>query len=238
MRVGLARWLLDNGDRDEARRWYEGLPAAGSPGVPPFSRLIVETSRIHLADELGDAAGAEAARRVLAPHADLFVVGGAGATAVQGSVHRSLGVAEALLARSGPAVGHLRAAVAADDAAGLAPFAALGRQQLAEVLRRRDRPGDADEAAALLAEARAVATRLQMAPLLASIDASRPPTPGLSRREAQIAELVARGLTNRQIAAGAHISERTVETHVQHVLAKLGFSSRSQIAAWVARRTP
>ena len=50
--------------------------------------------------------------------------------------------------------------------------------------------------------------------------------------------LVARGLTNRQIAAGTHISERTVETHVQHILAKLGFSSRSQIAAWVARRTP
>lgn len=58
----------------------------------------------------------------------------------------------------------------------------------------------------------------------------------LSRREAEIAELVGRGLTNRQIAAAAHISERTVETHVQHVLAKLGFSGRSQIAAWVATR--
>ncbi|WP_312858202.1 response regulator transcription factor [Pseudonocardia pini] len=43
-------------------------------------------------------------------------------------------------------------------------------------------------------------------------------------------------LTHRQIAAAAHISERTVETHVQHVLAKLGFTGRSQIAAWVARR--
>lgn len=58
----------------------------------------------------------------------------------------------------------------------------------------------------------------------------------LSRRETEIAELVGRGPTNRQIAATAHISERTVESHVQHVLAKLGFSGRSQIAAWVARR--
>lgn len=58
----------------------------------------------------------------------------------------------------------------------------------------------------------------------------------LSRRETEIADLVGRGLTNRQIATTAHISERTVETHVQHVLAKLGFSGRSQIAAWVARR--
>ena len=56
----------------------------------------------------------------------------------------------------------------------------------------------------------------------------------LSRREAEIAELVGRGLTNRQIAASAHISERTVETHVGHVLAKLGFTRRSEIAAWVA----
>ena len=58
----------------------------------------------------------------------------------------------------------------------------------------------------------------------------------LSRRETGIAELVAKGLTNRQIAADAGISERTVETHVQHVLAKLGFSRRAEIAAWVARR--
>ena len=55
----------------------------------------------------------------------------------------------------------------------------------------------------------------------------------LSRREAEIAELVGRGLTNRQIAGTAHISERTVETHVQHVLAKLGFNRRAQIVAWV-----
>jgi DNA-binding CsgD family transcriptional regulator len=58
----------------------------------------------------------------------------------------------------------------------------------------------------------------------------------LSPRETEIALLVGQGLTNRQIAATAHISERTVETHVQHVLAKLGFTGRTQIAAWVARR--
>ena len=60
----------------------------------------------------------------------------------------------------------------------------------------------------------------------------------LSPRETEIAQLVGHGLTNRQIAATAHISERTVETHVQHVLAKLGFTGRTQIAAWAARREP
>jgi len=47
---------------------------------------------------------------------------------------------------------------------------------------------------------------------------------------------VSQGLTNRQIAALVHISERTAETHVRNILAKLGFSSRAQIAVWVAAR--
>jgi len=43
---------------------------------------------------------------------------------------------------------------------------------------------------------------------------------------------VARGLTNRQIAETLYVSERTAENHVQHILTKLGFSDRSQIAVW------
>jgi DNA-binding NarL/FixJ family response regulator len=44
--------------------------------------------------------------------------------------------------------------------------------------------------------------------------------------------LVARGLTNREIARTLFLSERTAENHVQHILTKLGFGSRAQIAAW------
>lgn len=58
--------------------------------------------------------------------------------------------------------------------------------------------------------------------------------PNLTRREREVAELVARGLTNREIATRLFISERTAESHVQQIRAKLGFHSRSQIAAWVA----
>jgi DNA-binding NarL/FixJ family response regulator len=54
----------------------------------------------------------------------------------------------------------------------------------------------------------------------------------LSRREQQVAQLVARGLTNRQIADELFVSERTAENHVQHILAKLGVSNRTQIATW------
>ncbi|GAC1645652.1 MAG: hypothetical protein NVS9B11_17010 [Candidatus Dormibacteraceae bacterium] len=54
----------------------------------------------------------------------------------------------------------------------------------------------------------------------------------LSRREAEVAGLVALGLTNRDIAKKLFLSERTVEGHVGQILNKLGFSTRSQIAAW------
>jgi DNA-binding CsgD family transcriptional regulator len=57
--------------------------------------------------------------------------------------------------------------------------------------------------------------------------------PGLTRRELQIADLVAEGLSNKEIAARLVIALRTAETHVENVLTKFGFSSRAQIAAWV-----
>ncbi|WP_458689113.1 protein kinase domain-containing protein [Nocardia tengchongensis] len=55
----------------------------------------------------------------------------------------------------------------------------------------------------------------------------------LTKREQQIAELVAEGLTNSAIAGRLRISRRTAEGHVEHILTKLGFTSRAQIARWV-----
>jgi non-specific serine/threonine protein kinase len=65
---------------------------------------------------------------------------------------------------------------------------------------------------------------------------SEPAGSPLTRREAEIAALVARGLTNRQIAQTFVITEGTAANHVQHILNKLGFDSRAQIAAWAAER--
>jgi DNA-binding NarL/FixJ family response regulator len=56
----------------------------------------------------------------------------------------------------------------------------------------------------------------------------------LAKREADVARLVADGLSNRQIGARLFISERTVDSHVRSILNKLGFSSRAQIARWIA----
>ena len=59
---------------------------------------------------------------------------------------------------------------------------------------------------------------------------------GLTPRERDVAALVARGLTNRQIAEALVISERTAMKHVEHILDKLGFRSRVQVAGWAVER--
>jgi DNA-binding CsgD family transcriptional regulator len=58
--------------------------------------------------------------------------------------------------------------------------------------------------------------------------------PELSPRELEVAELVTEGLTNSAIAARLFVSRATVSSHVTHILTKLGFTSRAQIAAWIA----
>ncbi|MFF5768396.1 LuxR C-terminal-related transcriptional regulator [Streptomyces tanashiensis] len=59
----------------------------------------------------------------------------------------------------------------------------------------------------------------------------------LSRREWDVARQVFRGLSNKEIAAALGISPRTAEGHVQKILAKLGFHSRTEIATWMAGRS-
>ncbi|MGW7022195.1 response regulator transcription factor [Streptomyces decoyicus] len=78
----------------------------------------------------------------------------------------------------------------------------------------------------------------------------RPPTPAptpaeenaptpLTRREEEAVDLLALGLTNKEIAAKRVVSPRTAGTHVANLLGKLGFTSRTQIATWaVEHRAP
>jgi non-specific serine/threonine protein kinase len=97
----------------------------------------------------------------------------------------------------------------------------------------RARAGPA--AGRLLAEGRKLTPEEAVRLVLANEPDDAPP-PGprrtLTRREREVAALAARGLTNRDIAAQLFVSVRTAEVHVDHVLTKLGFHTRTQLAAW------
>jgi DNA-binding NarL/FixJ family response regulator len=58
----------------------------------------------------------------------------------------------------------------------------------------------------------------------------------LSRREEEVAALVAQGMSNRQIAQELFLSERTIEHHVSKILRKLELASRTEIAAWATQQ--
>ncbi len=63
------------------------------------------------------------------------------------------------------------------------------------------------------------------------------PSP-LTRREHEIVLLIAQGLSNKEIADELVISPATAARHVANILAKLGFTSRTQVASWAARHEP
>lgn len=58
----------------------------------------------------------------------------------------------------------------------------------------------------------------------------------LSRRETQVLQLLATGLSNREIAAILFVAESTIKTHVEHIIGKVGVSDRVQAAVWAARQ--
>jgi predicted ATPase/DNA-binding NarL/FixJ family response regulator len=133
----------------------------------------------------------------------------------------------------------LGAAAAARNAIPAALPGPLAPHREAAVARARAALGEASFSAHLargqaMPTARAVAQALQEP---APEAADRPPDVTLARlspREREVAGLIARGLSNKEIAARMVISARTVETHVQHIMDKLGCTSRAQIAAWAA----
>jgi DNA-binding NarL/FixJ family response regulator len=60
---------------------------------------------------------------------------------------------------------------------------------------------------------------------------------GLSARELEVVRLVADGLANKAIGSRLHLSVRTVESHVRHVLQKVGLENRTQLATWARERS-
>jgi predicted ATPase/DNA-binding CsgD family transcriptional regulator len=109
------------------------------------------------------------------------------------------------------------------------------RSRAADAARRQlgdERYQTARRRGAALPLAAAVAVARGEGPAVADA-ADRAEVKPLTRREKEIAALVADGLGNREIAQRLFLSKRTVDSHIEHIFAKLGFSSRTQLANWV-----
>jgi DNA-binding CsgD family transcriptional regulator/tetratricopeptide (TPR) repeat protein len=236
VRSMLASCFLSAGQRDEALPHYE--QARGSLRRVPRDARWMGTV-VFLTDgafQFGDRETAEICYRELLPFEGRFMASGGGSVVCQGSVALFLGMAAITLGQFEDGEGHLRRAMQRNAAAGARPWTARAELVLAELLRRQGRARG--EALDLAERAARTATTLGMRVLRAraeavvdDLTAAKGPVL-LSRREREVAVLVARGLTNREIARVLFLSERTAENHVQHILTKLGFGTRAQIAAW------
>ena len=259
---GAARALLGLGDLarfrnhpGEAHGWYvEALAILREIGArPEIARCLAGLGRVAM-----DLGAIEQARRHLTRSLRL-----SHATGARIGVARGLEAFAALTGHEGQpelAVQLAAAAAALREAAGLPP---LSGARVEAYLAQARRLGDATVARlwasgqALTSEA-AVALALD-APVTPAPSAALPggkglagenpaltvvgryrvaaaPPSSLTQREYEIAELVASGLSNKAIAAELSISHTTAARHVANIMAKLGFNSRSQIAAWVADR--
>ena len=249
---GAARALLGLGDLarfrnhpGEAHGWYvEALAILREIGArPEIARCLAGLGRVAM-----DLGATEQARRHLTRSLRL-----SHATGARISVARGLEAFAALAGHeSHPelAVQLVAAAAALRETAGLPPLRGAHAEGYLAPARRL--LGDAAVARlwasglALTSEA-AVGLALDLsAPAAARDDespaltvvsgyqvASAPPS-SLTQREYQIAELVASGRSNKAIADELSISHTTAARHVANIMAKLGFNSRTQIAAWIA----
>jgi DNA-binding CsgD family transcriptional regulator len=238
--IALARALVSADRLADAARVYRGIGPVRRWDPPPHVVLCGYAFGLAVAAAIGESDDAAALYDLLAPYRDHHVASGMTAMVYFGPVELWLGVGANHLSRLDDAVAHLEHAELACAENGAAAFRVEAQVELARALVARGCPGDLERARSLLVAARAKAAALGVVPLSERIAELRTrvartdPTRALTRREREVADLVSRGLTNRELAERLVIAERTAENHVQHILTKLGLSNRSQLAVWAA----
>lgn len=243
---------IDAGRLDEAAALYAAVSPVTSWETSPSLVMSAWGHGLHVAIALDCTDDIAHFARCFEPFRGQHVANGAGPGVYMGPVTLPLGRAHAALGQLDAAAADLDDALRTCEDNGAAGYAVEAGVELADVLLRRARTGDADRAAALLARASAESERLGMVPFTRRIAGLRPPVGAavarspsravraeaarspLTKREAEVAELVRQGMTNKQIATALFISERTAENHVQHILTKLDLANRTQLATWLA----
>lgn len=233
--LGTALPLAESGRGEEAATVYRGLGPPEKWDVPPYFATIVLATGVMIATRVGPIEDVRYFADRLADRRGEHVSASGGTAHYHGPAVLWLGKCAAALGDPAEARAQLAEAVAVCDDAGAAGFAVEARCELAEVLLADgDRAAAATVATAALPSARVRRMRPWIE-RLERITGATDARGALSPREREVADLVADGLSNREIAAALVLSERTAQNHVQHILTKLGFANRAQIAAWVQR---
>src|SRR6266542_432300 len=231
--------LASMGRLGEARTILRPLASIAPSAIRPLMAWLPAIAMsADAAVAVGDSEATAKLYAALLPYSGQVITTGAGGSSVLGSAARYLAKLAFALERWEDAAAHFKTAVAVDGTMGAPPLVACSEILYGEMLVARGQ--ELGKAGRLAENARAIAQELGMRPWLERakvvLEASAARDQPLSRRELQVAELVSQGLSNRSIADRLHLSERTAESHVKNICDKLGFNSRSQVAAWAATR--
>ncbi len=236
---GLVAVLAELGMEDEAKRELSRLAAEGIDG---FRDSLWLATLVYLTDAsaaVGDEAMAAILYPELAPLAGGNVMIGH-LVACYGAADRYLGMLAATLGEVERAEGHFESALELNRGMESSTWVAHTAYEYARFLLGLGRERR-EQAEALLGEAGALAERIGMTGLLGRIESlgvvsSGGALPaGLSPREVQILELVARGLSNREIGEVLTISEHTAANHIRSILRKTECANRTEAASYAHR---
>ena len=182
---------------------------------------------------------AELYRRMV-PFAEMMAVGASGTVISAGCISACMGEMAALAGDWTAMDRDFARALRRNIEFGDRPSAAATRYSWARGLLRHGLARDFERASALMAAALRGAQLLGMAALIRAIgelqrNLDRRPVHPLSSRELEVAQLVAQGLSNKDVASSLRLSARTVESHLLSIMSKLGMENRAQVAAWITR---
>jgi DNA-binding CsgD family transcriptional regulator len=236
VRITRAQLHIVAGRLDEARAEFaefRDIPRTFPVGVrwaPTMAQIGI------VAVELDDTEVAAQVYDLLVGDAAYYQGDGSGGVFSRGSNSLLLGDLARTIGNHELAGRHYDHACAMNVRIGARPYTALARLGWAQSLLASG--GNTTRARELVTSAQAEFERLDMpGPLRVAEGVVRAlgaeTSSPLSAREREVADLVSRSMSNRDIAAHLVLSERTVETHVRNILTKLGFTSRTEIVAWV-----
>lgn len=236
---GLAAVLAELGMEREAKHELSRLASEGLEGFRSSLWLATLAYLTDACAAVGDETMAAIVYPELEPLAGSNVMIGH-LVACYGAADRYLGMLAATLGEPGRAEEHFELALKQNRRMGASTWVAHTAYEYGRFLLGRSR-GSRERADALLGEAATLAERIGMEGLLARIRALGVPAPegglpaGLSPREAQILELVARGLSNREIGEELSISEHTAANHIRSILRKTDCANRTEAASYAHR---